>query len=144
MKTTDDLPSVLKEIVLAAIEVRNRAYAHYSKFPVGAAVRVKMGAIFAGCNIKNVVYPVGLCAERVAISVAVAAGERSLVQLAIIGDLPEPLTTSGICRQVLSELAPDIVLVMSNLSGQVRLSSIGELLPLPFRLRFDIQAQENA
>jgi len=143
MKTIDDLPNELRELVLAAVNARSRAYAPYSKFHVGAAVSSVKGAVFTGCNIENAAYSATLCAELVAISTAVAAGERSLVHLAIVGDLLDPLTPCGNCRQVINELAPELVLIMANMTGRIRLASIGELLPLPFRLRPERQAQNS-
>ena len=143
MKMIGDLPNELRELVLAAVDARSRAYAPYSKFHVGAAVRSVKGVVFTGCNIENAAYSATLCAEQVAISTALAAGERSLVHLAIVGDLLDPLPPCGNCRQFINELAPELVLIMANMTGRVRLASIGELLPLPFRLRSEGPVQKS-
>jgi cytidine deaminase len=137
MESINELSHDLKELVFLARDARKRAYAPYSKFYVGAAIRSETGLIFSGCNIENATYAATLCAERVALSTAVAAGEQSLRHLAIVADLPDPLLPCGICRQVLNELAPDVLVIMSNLAGQVRQSTIHELLPLPFRFPVD-------
>ncbi len=90
----------------AAMDARTHAYAPYSGFAVGAAVRTKSGAVFTGCNVENASYGATICAERAALAAAVAAGERELVAIAIASGAKSPISPCGICRQCLAELAP--------------------------------------
>lgn len=121
------------ELLAAAQGVRERAYAPYSQFKVGAAVRAGSGAVYVGCNVENVSYPEGTCAEAGAIAAMVAAGETTILEVAVIADSPKPVTPCGGCRQKLAEFADaGVVVTMATLDGaQVQLS-VGELLPGAF------------
>lgn len=101
-------------LVEAAIAVRERAYAPYSHFRVGAAVMARSGRVYVGCNIENGAYSPTICAERVALGSAIAAGEPvgSFVAIAVVGDEALPTTPCGVCRQVLAELAPGSTVIM--------------------------------
>lgn len=114
----------------AAREVREAAYAPYSRFKVGAAIRGASGAIYRGCNVENVAYPEGTCAEAGAIAAMVAAGETELAEVAVIADSPSPVPPCGGCRQKLAEfgLAATPVL-LATVSGATLSTTIGELLP---------------
>ncbi|WP_294145635.1 cytidine deaminase [uncultured Selenomonas sp.] len=102
-----------------------------SHFAVGAAVLTKSGKVFGGCNIENASYPVGICAERTAISKAVSEGERDIVALAVVGDTPGPCSPCGMCRQFISEFKiPKII--MANLKGVRKTVTLEELLPFGF------------
>jgi cytidine deaminase len=126
-------------LVRAAIEVRERAYAPYSNFKVGAALLAGSGKVYVGCNIENGAYSPTMCAERVAVGSALAAGEKpgSFVAMAVVGSQPHPTTPCGVCRQVLFELAPGCTVVMEPPPdmGKGRLvMSVEDLLPSGFLL----------
>lgn len=114
----------------AAREVRERAYVPYSRFKVGAAIRGASGAIYRGCNVENVAYPEGTCAEAGAISAMVAAGETELVEVAVIADSPSPVPPCGGCRQKLAEFArTDTPVLLATTDGVTLSTTVGELLP---------------
>jgi cytidine deaminase len=126
--------TVRQQLLDQARLAREAAYAPYSRFTVGAAVLTAAGEIFSGANIENASLGATICAERVAIFAAVAAGCRDLTALAVIADTPEPVAPCGLCRQVLAEFSPDCQVIMANTKGRVRLTNLKELLPLAFRL----------
>lgn len=128
MRTQADLAALLA----AAVEARQRAYIPYSGFAVGAAALSASGRIFPGCNVENAAYPACVCAERVALLSAYAAGEREVVALAVVADTPGPVSPCGTCRQVLFELAPGCTVLLANLDGTTRLTTPAELLPAGF------------
>ena len=116
-----------------AAAVRMNAYAPYSKFKVGAAVRAASGAVYVGCNVENVAYPEGTCAEAGAIAAMVAAGETSFTEAAVIADSPEPITPCGGCRQKLAEFAASEARVtMATTGGARQEATLAELLPGAF------------
>jgi cytidine deaminase len=115
----------------AARVARGRAYAPYSGFLVGAALVGTDGGVFVGCNVENAAYPSSLCAERGALMAAIAAGARTFSCIVIVTDAQEPTPPCGSCRQVLAELAPDLVVVSVGL-GVERRWHLAELLPSPF------------
>jgi len=102
-------------LIEAAAKARERAYAPYSHFRVGAALLCRSGQVYIGCNIENVAYSPTICAERTAIASAIAAGEQpgTFEAIAVVGDDPEPSTPCGVCRQVLAELAPGALVIMA-------------------------------
>jgi len=114
-----------------AIEARRRAYAPYSNYPVGAALRTKSGRVFTGCNVENAAYPTGMCAERVAVFKAVSEGEREFEVLAVVtsnGGSP-----CGGCRQVLAEFGLDTLVLIANGQGQlVQQTTVAGMLPGAF------------
>jgi cytidine deaminase len=116
-------------LVAAAREARQRAYCPYSRFAVGAAVLTASGRIFPGCNIENAAYPACVCAERVALLSAYAAGEREILALAVAADTAGPASPCGTCRQVIFELAPRCTVVLANLADALLLTSPEALLP---------------
>lgn len=117
----------------AATEVQARAYAPYSNFKVGAAIRSDSGTVYSGCNVENVAYPEGTCAEAGAIAAMVAAGERKLTEVVVIADSPLPVSPCGGCRQKLAEFSdPQTVVTMTTLSGNSSEMTMAELLPGAF------------
>lgn len=120
-----------QSLINAARAARERAYAPYSRFAVGAALRTKSGRVFVGCNVENLSFGLTICAERAAVFAAVAAGERDFAALAVVADSREPVTPCGACRQVLAEFAPALPVCSANLEGAVFESSVAELLPRP-------------
>lgn len=114
----------------AAREVREAAYAPYSRFKVGAAIRGASGTIYRGCNVENIAYPEGTCAEAGAIAAMVAAGETVLTEVAVIADSPSPVPPCGGCRQKLAEFGQgDIPVLLATTDGVTMQTTIGELLP---------------
>ncbi|WP_137699444.1 cytidine deaminase [Marimonas lutisalis] len=121
------------DLLHAAREVRENAYAPYSHFKVGAAVRGASGTVYAGCNVENVSYPEGTCAEAGAIAALIAAGETELTEALVIADAPHPVSPCGGCRQKLAEFARhDVPVTMTTTSGDSMTVTIGDLLPAAF------------
>ena len=118
-----------EELIALALEARDRAYAPYSNYYVGAAVLAADGTVIQGCNVENAAYPATICAERAALISAYAAGEREIVALAVIADTPGPVSPCGTCRQVLLELAPGCAVVLANTRGALQMLTPAELLP---------------
>lgn len=117
-------------LIDAAREVRENAYAPYSHFKVGAAVRGLSGAIYTGCNVENVAYPEGTCAEAGAIAAMVAAGETEITEVAVIADSPAPVPPCGGCRQKLAEFGRhDVPVTLATTDGKVMETTVGDLLP---------------
>ena len=112
---------------------RKQAYAPYSRFSVGAAIQCKSGAVFVGTNIENISYGLTICAERIAVGSAVAAGEREFVAIAVVADASEPIVPCGACRQFLAEFAPDLTIVSETVRGGQKIESLSHLLPDPKR-----------
>ena len=121
----------MKKLIEAARQAREKAYAPYSKFKVGAAVLTSDGKIYTGCNIENASYGMSNCAERTAIFKAVSEGETKLEALAVIGDTNAPISPCGACRQVIAEFGIKQV-AMANLKGGVKIVTLEELLPISF------------
>ncbi|MHB1417567.1 MAG: cytidine deaminase, partial [Chloroflexota bacterium] len=106
----------------------------YSKYRVGAALLAVSGAIYAGCNVENASFGATLCAERVAVASAVAAGERSFRALAVFVDGNRPAMPCGLCRQVLAEFGLDTLIIAACADGERQVVSLAELLPHPFSM----------
>src|SRR5438552_10054282 len=120
-------------LVQAASGARRQSYAPYSNFAVGAAVQCKSGTVFVGSNIENVSYGLAICAERIAIGSAVAAGEREFVAMAVVADTTEPIVPCGACRQFLAVFSPDLIIVSATLRGDRKFESLSHLPPEPKR-----------
>jgi cytidine deaminase len=124
-------------LIDAAKAAREKAYAPYSRFKVGAALYTKDGKIFHGCNVENASYGLCNCAERTALFAAIAAGYRrgDFATLAVVGETEGPIAPCGACRQVIIELGtPALEVVLANMKGDVRVTSADALLPEAFYL----------
>ena len=123
-------------LITAAIDAMTRAYAPYSKFAVGAAVRDEQGRIHCGVNVENAAYPNGICAETAAIAMMVNAGGQRIDRIAIAGgtDADDILCTPcGGCRQRIREFAtPDTVIIIASPDGEQRRFTLADLLPHSF------------
>lgn len=117
-----------------AENARSKAYAPYSGFHVGAALRSVAGKVYGGANVENASFPVGICAERSALVAAVTAGDREFDELVLVSDATEPAAPCGACRQALSEFAPALRIVSHGLNGETAEWSLAELLPHQFKL----------
>lgn len=123
----------VEQLIEEAKKAREQAYAPYSQFPVGAALLTKDGQVFHGCNIENAAYSMCNCAERTAVFQAYAQGARQFEMLAVVADTKRPVPPCGACRQVLSELCNrEMIVILTNLTGQKTLTTVGELLPGAF------------
>jgi cytidine deaminase len=123
-------------LVDAAREVRENAYAPYSRFKVGAAIRAGSGQVYLGVNVENAAYPQGTCAEAGAIAAMVAAGETRILEIAVIADSPTPVPPCGGCRQKLVEFGgPEVSVTLATTRGAESETTLGQLLPGAFTNR---------
>lgn len=114
----------------AATAIRHRAYAPYSRFQVGAAIRSTSGAIYHGVNVENVAYPEGTCAEAGAIAAMIAAGDTRIAEVCVIADSPAPVPPCGGCRQKIAEFAdPSVKVTMCTTDGASLTMTVADLLP---------------
>jgi len=118
--------------IAAALDVMQRAYAPYSGFRVGAVLRASDGTEYAGCNVENSAFPAGSCAERGALSAAIAAGRRAFTTLVVATEANVPTPPCGICRQALVEFSGDLSIVSVTTGGARARWRLSELLPAPF------------
>ncbi len=125
-----------EQLIEEAKQARAEAYAPYSQFRVGAAVRTRSGQIFRGCNVENSSYGGTVCAERIALFHAYVHGERAIEALAVVVDTVQPCPPCGFCRQVILELGGDIEIYLANLRGDIRRFTAKELLPEAFTSDF--------
>lgn len=129
------------ELLALALDAAKRAYAPYSRFYVGAALKTRGGKVYVGCNIENASYPAGICAERSAFAAAVSAGEREFDAIAVVGGKADDISAGillgecppcGICRQVMAEFCGDGFRIILGTPEKHRVYSLAELLPLSF------------
>ncbi len=126
-----------QSLIDLANQVRQRAYAPYSNYQVGAALRTKSGRVFTGVNVENAAYPATMCAERIAIYKAVSEGEREFEVMAVV--TPNGGSPCGGCRQVMAEFGLDLVLIADGQGRLLQQTTVKELLPdafTPDRLKF--------
>jgi len=125
--------SSLEALFDAARAAQNHAYAPYSRFKVGAALRTSSGAIFAGCNVENAAYPQGACAEAIAIGAMALGGERRIAEVLVVGDGEGLCTPCGGCRQRIREFADASTPIhIAGADGVRATFTLGELLPHAF------------
>jgi len=122
-----------RELVKLANEVREKAYAPYSGFKVGAALLCADGTVYTGVNIENAAFGPSICAERTAFFKAISEGQRAFVKIAVTCDRPH-CQPCGTCRQVMIEHAPDLEVLMGSLDGSFVRTTIRDLLPEAFKL----------
>lgn len=125
----------IQALVAQAITATQNAYVPYSGYPVGAALRAANGTVFLGCNVENAAYPAAICAERTALVKAVSEGLRTFEMIAVVtenGGAP-----CGLCRQMLYEFAPDLQVIIADITGKVHhILPLAELLPHGFGPEF--------
>lgn len=127
---------MMNNLINNAKQARLKAYAPYSKFQVGAALLTKDQKVYMGCNIENASYGLCMCAERNAIFNAVSQGDTDFESIAVIADTEGPVSPCGSCRQVLLEhCSEQMQVVLTNLNGDMRVTTVGELLPYGFKLK---------
>lgn len=123
-----------ESLVSLAVEAKEKAYAPYSGFRVGAALYADNGKVYTGCNVENASYGATICAERTAVVKAISDGAKKILALAVSSDSNNPTMPCGICRQVISEFCPpDMPLYLSNCRGEYKEYTFGEMLPHSFK-----------
>lgn len=122
-----------EQLVDEAKKAKEKAYAPYSKFQVGAALLAKDGTVYRGCNIENAAYGLTNCAERTAIFKALSEGAEAFEMLAVTADTDRPVPPCGACRQVIAEHCPeDMTVILTNSKGAMLEVTVGDLLPFAF------------
>ena len=120
-------------LIESARLVRENAHAPYSNFKFGAALRARSGRTYQGCNVENVAYPEGTCAEAGAIAAMVAGGDTQIAEIAVIADSPKPVSPCGGCRQKIAEFATgDVNVILATTDGIVMETTVAALLPGSF------------
>ena len=123
-----------RELMRKAQQARERAYAPYSGFSVGAALLARSGRVYTGCNVENSSFGLTCCAERIALFKAVSEGEREFEKLALVGAEDREVVPCGACLQALSEFAPELTVVTFD-GRTIRQYLLKDLLPRGFRLQ---------
>lgn len=124
---------VEKSLMEEAKTIWAKAYAPYSGFKVGAAIRSSSGRVHVGVNVENAAYPEGTCAEAGAIAAMIAAGDTEIAEVAVVGDAPDPVTPCGGCRQKIAEFAPKgVTVTMGTMAGDELAVPIEDLIPWAF------------
>jgi cytidine deaminase len=124
------------KLAAAARAARENAYAPYSNFKVGAALRATSGRVYTGCNVENSTYGLTVCAERVAIFKAITEGERGFDAIAVCADTETLTPPCGACRQLIWEFCGDVPVILSNLKGGVEEVRMSQIFPRPFDKSF--------
>lgn len=126
------------ELIDLARNARERAYAPYSRFLVGAALLTTDGTVFTGCNVENRSFGLTICAERTALVQAVAQGHRDFKAIAVVTDVSPPAVPCGMCLESLTEFARDLPVIVANIDGEHHEYRLRELHPTPFEWPEDI------
>ena len=126
----------MNSLIEAALQVRERAHAPFSKFKVGAALLGEDGQIYTGCNVENATYGLTVCAERVAVFKAVSEGARKFRRIVVAADTNVLTPPCGACRQILWEFCGDIEVILTNLQGKTESLRLKDLFPRPFDASF--------
>lgn len=125
----------MEKLIELAIQAREKAYAPYSKFKVGAAAETEDGKIYTGCNVENSSLGLTICAERLALWKAVSDGHYKFRRLAVVADTKEPCSPCGACRQTLLEFCEnDAEVIMGNIKGETETMKLSALVPKAFYL----------
>jgi cytidine deaminase len=124
------------KLIASAAAARERAYAPYSGYKVGAALKGKSGRVYTGCNVENAAYGSSMCAERTAMFKAVSEGEREFEAIAVVTE--NGGSPCGACRQVMMEFAPGMTVIIADTQGQARVTTVRDLLPDEFILKSQI------
>ncbi|MCL5032263.1 MAG: cytidine deaminase [Thermotogae bacterium] len=126
----------VQELIKKAKEAKEKAYAPYSGFKVGAAVEAESGIIYTGCNVENSSFGLSMCAERIAIFKAISKGERKFKKIAVVANTKGPVSPCGACRQVMAEFG-NFDVILANDDGEIEQTTVDQLLPGAFDLRRD-------
>jgi cytidine deaminase len=126
----------LQTLIDIAVQARERAFAPFSDFRVGAAVETEDGEIFTGCNVESASYGLTVCAERVAIWKAISEGARCFGRLVIVADTERLTPPCGTCRQIIWEHCRNTTIVLANLRGETEIVDIDHLLPRAFDAKY--------
>jgi cytidine deaminase len=127
----------MPDLISEAKKARENAVAPFSKYKVGAALVTKGGKVYRGCNVENSTYGLTVCAERVALLTALAAGDREFTAIAVVTQSDEPGTPCGPCRQLMWEYCGDIDVTIANLAGKRIEYKLSTLFPHPFSFRLE-------
>ncbi len=127
----------MPDLISEAKKARENAVAPFSKYKVGAALVTKAGKVYRGCNVENCTYALTVCAERVALLTALAAGERDFTAIAVVTQSEEPGTPCGPCRQLMWEYCGDIDVTIANLSDKKIDYKLSDLFPHPFSFKLE-------
>ncbi len=124
------------ELIKAATDVRENAYAPFSEFKVGSALETDDGQIIVGSNVESASYGLTVCAERVAVWNAISQGKRKIKRIAVVADTESLTPPCGVCRQIIWEFGGDIPVLLANLKGKTETVQMRDLLPRAFDTKF--------
>lgn len=130
------MDNVDSELLKAATEVRENAYAPFSEFRVGSALLTDDGQIIKGSNVESASYGLTVCAERVAVWNAISQGKRHIAKIAVVADTEDLTPPCGVCRQIIWEFGGDIPVILGNLKGDSETVQMKDLLPRAFDTKF--------
>lgn len=133
MTPPNSIPKELQDLYQAASKARDNSHSPYSGYKVGAAFRTRDGKVFSGCNVENSSFGATICAERSAITAAVAqVGKMQIQEILVVTDASPPWPPCGMCRQVIAEFGRDCVVHATNLQGEIKTAPFSEVFPDAF------------